>query len=476
MSHALVNESPVTELTLWGFGARAMHAARWRSRGVQVVHHGSDFKAALGAELYLLLEHDQMVLFDLAQLGEAMVWNQAFATRVQIVESVSDSVREDVIADENGIVQRIQRTYSPRGTKERRVLLTRSPAAAAAWAHAGSRREAWVAVRSAARGRLASERVRGVCIELGSGGEAPLVRLLQRLVATWGDPDRAIEGLEEIEPGIWAVAGTRLKDDAICTPPAWIGYAPHSGRDRMLAGPAWSIDDETVVPGSVPVRLRLINEIMPPAHSAYASTMPTRQLYGLVKRSIDLLVSALVLVVSLPLMILVALAIVLDGGWPLFFGHERQGRDGVNFKCWKFRTMRRDAESMVEELQALNRADGPQVFIEDDPRVTRVGRVLRKIHLDEIPQFWNVLRGEMSLVGPRPSPDKENQFCPAWREIRLSVRPGITGLWQVERTRAEGRDFQEWIQYDIEYVRHTNTMRDLWICIKTLRNILSRGN
>ena len=137
--------------------------------------------------------------------------------------------------------------------------------------------------------------------------------------------------------------------------------------------------------------------------------------------------------------------------------------------------MRRDAETMVAQLRKLDHADGPQVFIKNDPRVTRVGKVLRKYHLDEIPQFFNVLMGEMSLVGPRPSPERENQFCPAWRELRLSVRPGITGLWQVERTRAPGKDFQEWIRYDIEYVRHASLRLDFLICMKTMWNIVLRG-
>ena len=118
---------------------------------------------------------------------------------------------------------------------------------------------------------------------------------------------------------------------------------------------------------------------------------------------------------------------------------------------------------------------GPQVFIENDPRVTRLGRVLRRFQIDELPQFWNVLRGEMSLVGPRPSPDRENQFCPAWREMRLSVRPGITGLWQTRRTRAEGEDFQEWIKYDIEYVRSASFVLDLKILVSTVRGLLIRN-
>ena len=173
-----------------------------------------------------------------------------------------------------------------------------------------------------------------------------------------------------------------------------------------------------------------------------------------------------------PVFIAVGLIVALDDGLPLFFGHTRQKRGGAAFRCWKFRTMRRDAEALVADLQSRNKADGPQVFIENDPRVTRVGRFLRKFQLDELPQFWNVLVGDMSVVGPRPSPDNENQFCPAWREMRLSVRPGITGLWQVERTRAPGEDFQEWIKYDLEYVRTASFMLDIRICLKTARNLI----
>ena len=132
----------------------------------------------------------------------------------------------------------------------------------------------------------------------------------------------------------------------------------------------------------------------------------------------------------------------------------------------------RDAEQMVGDLSEENLADGPQVYIKNDPRITPLGSFLRKYHLDELPQFWNVLKGDMSLVGPRPSPDNENQFCPAWREARLSVRPGITGLWQVERTRAPGRDFQEWIKYDIEYVNRASMILDLVICAKTITRTL----
>ena len=129
--------------------------------------------------------------------------------------------------------------------------------------------------------------------------------------------------------------------------------------------------------------------------------------------------------------------------------------------------MVRHADKLSPELVGENICDGPQVFIKHDGRITGVGRLLRRLQIDEIPQFWNVLLGHMSIVGPRPSPDEENQYCPAWRDLRLSVRPGITGLWQIRRTRAPGEDFQEWIRYDIEYVRRANFWFDLAVCIRT---------
>jgi lipopolysaccharide/colanic/teichoic acid biosynthesis glycosyltransferase len=169
------------------------------------------------------------------------------------------------------------------------------------------------------------------------------------------------------------------------------------------------------------------------------------------------------------------LAIWLEDGRPFFFGHLRETRGGREFPCYKFRSMRKDAEQIKAQLEAANQADGPQFFIKDDPRLTRVGRFIRKCNIDELPQFWNVLLGDMSIVGPRPSPRKENQFCPPWREARLSVRPGITGLWQVKRTRRAGYDFQEWIKYDIEYVERSNWWTDLYVIVKTF-GLFVRGS
>jgi len=108
----------------------------------------------------------------------------------------------------------------------------------------------------------------------------------------------------------------------------------------------------------------------------------------------------------------------------------------------------------------------------DDPRITTVGRFLRETYLDEIPQFFNVLMGEMSVVGPRPSPESENTLCASWRDARLSIRPGITGLWQICRTREPLKDFQEWIHYDTKYVRELSLRMDLWVCWRTFRKMV----
>jgi len=184
------------------------------------------------------------------------------------------------------------------------------------------------------------------------------------------------------------------------------------------------------------------------------------QAYLWLKRAVDVTASGLGLLVLSPLLLVIAALVKLTSRGPVFFAHKRQGLGGREFFCLKFRSMTVGADAMQASLRDQNEVDGPQFRIADDPRITRVGHILRKLNLDELPQLLNVLTGDMSLVGPRPSPDSENQLCPAWRRTRLSVKPGITGLWQVLRRRqCPHSDFQEWIYYDVEYARH----RSLWL-------------
>ena len=185
--------------------------------------------------------------------------------------------------------------------------------------------------------------------------------------------------------------------------------------------------------------------------------------------------AAAALLLTLPLYPIVMIAIWLEDGRPFFFRHKRETLGGREFNCIKFRSMRKDAEQIKQQLAEQNQADGPQFFMDDDPRLTRVGRFIRRTYIDELPQFWNVLMGDMSVVGPRPSPFSENQFCPPWREARLSVKPGITGLWQVRRTRRQGLDFQEWIRYDIEYVQKASWLLDVRIILETIALVARRA-
>ena len=203
---------------------------------------------------------------------------------------------------------------------------------------------------------------------------------------------------------------------------------------------------------------------------SYAQSQLRYLLYRAFKRGFDLATALIGLVVLSPLFLAVALAIKITSPGPVFFRQRRCGRHGREFGMVKFRTMVKDAETMQAQLRPLSEVDGPVFKIENDPRSTDLGRLLRKYSLDEMPQLWNVLKGEMSLVGPRPLAAREMRFCPAWRDVRLKVRPGITGLWQVSgRSKTS---FHDWIRLDIEYVQEQSIFRDFQILFKTLSVVL----
>jgi lipopolysaccharide/colanic/teichoic acid biosynthesis glycosyltransferase len=199
-----------------------------------------------------------------------------------------------------------------------------------------------------------------------------------------------------------------------------------------------------------------------------------RQLYLLGKRIVDTIVAAVALLVLSPVLGLVALAVKLDSPGEVIFRQTRCGRGGRAFTMYKFRSMVANAEEIKKELVSDNEVDGPMFKITFDPRVTRIGRFLRATNLDETPQLWNVLRGDMSLVGPRPLSMDEMRYNPQWRDLRLSVPPGLTGLWQVEGH--SKTSFADWIQYDIYYVRNLSPWLDLKIIIRTLFRRFGSGN
>ncbi|BDG01705.1 sugar transferase [Anaeromyxobacter oryzae] len=188
------------------------------------------------------------------------------------------------------------------------------------------------------------------------------------------------------------------------------------------------------------------------------------------KRAFDLAVSALGLVVLSPALLAAALAIRLESPGPILFRQRRVGRAGRTFTLYKFRSMRAGAEGERAALLALNEADGPVFKLRHDPRVTRVGRVLRRTSIDELPQLWNVLRGEMSLVGPRPPLPEEVRRYERWQRRRLSVKPGITCTWQVSGRSDVG--FRRWMELDLAYIDRWSLWEDLRIVLRTIPAVL----
>jgi exopolysaccharide biosynthesis polyprenyl glycosylphosphotransferase len=189
------------------------------------------------------------------------------------------------------------------------------------------------------------------------------------------------------------------------------------------------------------------------------------------KRVLDVMLSVLALCATAPLWLVIAIAIKLDSPGPVVFVQERVGQYGQRFRFLKFRSMRVDAEARLAELAAHNEVTGPVFKMRNDPRVTRVGRILRRTSLDELPQLINVLRGEMSLVGPRPAlPTEVVQYRPE-DHIRLAVPPGLTCLWVLA-----GRsncDFNRWMEYDREYIRRFSIRLDILILLRTIGIVIS---
>jgi exopolysaccharide biosynthesis polyprenyl glycosylphosphotransferase len=186
-----------------------------------------------------------------------------------------------------------------------------------------------------------------------------------------------------------------------------------------------------------------------------------------IKRIMDITISALALILLAPLFVMIGILIKIDLRGPIFFVQERVGYNKRRFEFYKFRTMTSDAEKRQAEMEHLNEVSGPVFKIKDDPRVTKIGKILRKTSMDELPQLFNVLKGDMSFVGPRPLPIRDyKRFEKNWQKRRLSVRPGLTCLWQIQ-----GRNelsFEKWIELDMEYIDHWSLLLDLKILVKTI--------
>jgi lipopolysaccharide/colanic/teichoic acid biosynthesis glycosyltransferase len=454
--------------TLWGLTPFELHDRFWASHGVQVVRPGDRRQPPFCAEpsLYLLLDADALALFE---PPDVIARPPGFGLAYVHTSPRDAAHQERVITDADGRFVRFERLYPRRRRRgAARVAITSAPPAAEAWRSNGN----WGAVRRAVAKSDRRTIARGGAVYDGSQ-TWDVAAFARELLTCWPDPSSAVgRAVRAATDGTWRDRDADVHPGARLVGPVWIGRGRHADAATMVVGPAVLWDDPAhrpapePFPGDLPRRL-------PPDRPTSALRSRGRR-YLAVKRALDVVLSLVALAITLPLYPLIALAIAIEDGLPIFFAHRRETLDGREFPCLKFRSMRRNAEAAKAELRCRNRADGPQFFIEHDPRPTRVGRVLRRFRIDEWPQFFNVLAGHMSLVGPRPSPFAENQFCPAWRQTRLSVRPGITGLWQVSRTRAVGSDFQEWIRYDVEYVERASLWLDLRILAKTCVAVFRR--
>ncbi len=194
--------------------------------------------------------------------------------------------------------------------------------------------------------------------------------------------------------------------------------------------------------------------------------------YRILKRSIDIAIALLLLILFLPVIPVVTLLIKLDSKGPILFRQRRVGKHGKEFDFYKYRSMVVGAESVIGILRPLSGVNGPGFKLKDDPRVTSVGRFLRRSSLDELPQLINVLKGEMSIVGPRPNLPSEVAHYLPWQKQRLGVTPGITCFWQITGRSHIG--FQEWMRLDLEYIRKRSFLTDLKIILKTIPAVIAR--
>lgn len=192
----------------------------------------------------------------------------------------------------------------------------------------------------------------------------------------------------------------------------------------------------------------------------------SKVIYNGVKRTIDIICSVLGLICLSPVLLVVAIMIKFDSKGPVIFKQKRVGYKGKEFDIYKFRSMVTNAEELKEKLAKKNEMSGPMFKMKEDPRVTKIGRFIRKTSLDELPQLLNIIKGDMSLVGPRPSLPKEVKDFAPWMMKRLDVKPGLTCIWQVS-----GRndiDFEDWMKLDIKYVNERSVFLDIKLIFKTV--------
>ena len=453
--------------TIWGLDPLQLHDCFWASLGVCIVRPGTSSELPANPGVFLLTDARMMAVFSVRDTAEWMYWVDAPILFVRVQNHRISEYQELAQTDDHDRFVRFKRKFNAADQfRTAHMALTRDRNIAANWAQSDASGAQWRELRRRTR-RIQRETrvVRGSCYSRDDQDD--LDAMVMDLIRWWHTPSRIIERITQVRPQVWSMSGWDVDNSVEFVGPVWIGAGRSIPPHSTVVGPAVLWDEPALRPQ--PTKMPW-TEIEPAVFEAAVTQRnpPRPDVRRIGKRIFDILFALVALLATLPLYPLIFLAIWIEDGGPFFYRHRRETLGGCDFACLKFRSMRKCADLQQQELAHRNLSDGPQFFLNDDPRVTRVGRFLRKHNLDELPQFFNVLFGEMSVVGPRPSPRRENQASPAWRKMRLSVRPGITGLWQISRTRRPGIDFQEWVRYDTYYVRQGNWKLDLKIIFKTI--------
>lgn len=214
----------------------------------------------------------------------------------------------------------------------------------------------------------------------------------------------------------------------------------------------------------------MIEKTVDPVYRLDKEKIDHRYGYRLFKRIFDFLVSGIGLICLNPLFLILGILIYIEDGGPIFYSQARVGRDGKNFKMYKFRSMVKNADELLENLKKLNEVEGPMFKMREDPRITKVGKFIRKTSLDELPQLYNVFTGHMSLVGPRPPLVNEVEEYSEYDKQRLWVTPGCTGLWQATERNNVG--FHDMVELDIQYIEKSGIFFDIYLIFKTVKIML----
>lgn len=467
---------PAKSPRVWGKSVFEIWCAYLSTFRIQVVTPGSSERFDPDAELFLLVDSQHVAHFD---VGRAVDQFRRQATELgwlRLTDPHVDGYRERCVTDDEGRLVRVERIYESPRARRYRLALTRSVKQAAQWRLSRDAGEACGPLINSDKRKRSILRIPGTAYDLALPEE--VTRFMVRLIKQWKNPSRSIAGVDETRPGVWSFDAHAIPKGARVVGQVWVGFDRSVDESDCLVGPAVLWDRRPEETARAVIASSLTRPVEPPILTrpkAKLAARSSKRGYAIAKRTFDICFALTALALTLPFYPIVMLLIYLEDGWPIFFGHRRETVGGKAFDCLKFRSMRKDAEEVRRRILAQNMCDGPQFFIDRDPRLTRIGRIIRDLQIDEWPQFWHVLSGKMSVVGPRPLPEPENQYCPAWREARLSVRPGITGLWQLKRSRLPGLDFQEWIRYDIEYVENCSMALDLWIIWESIRMMFRLG-